>query len=112
MSRVSTIADDQSDRSRRSKRNSSSRVARNYAFISYSRSLDGGYVHDLAAHLNANAIPTWHDNELAHDERWPRAIPEKVDRCGAFIVVMTPEAEESRWVENEVAGSVPWSGGL
>jgi hypothetical protein len=74
-----------------------------HVFISYSHQSDTGYVQRLATHLTAAGIDVWFDKEIIHGDRWTRVIREKIDTCSAFVVVMTPDAEKSEWVEIEIA---------
>jgi hypothetical protein len=72
-----------------------------YVFISYS-SADRPYADKLAQHLKNNGISVWHDFEMAAGDRFDKVIKQQIDGCAAFIVVMTPEADQSRWVFSEV----------
>lgn len=71
-------------------------------FISYSRA-DRAYVEKLATFLEAAGIRCWYDHELAAGDRWGHVLRAEIDRCAAFMVVMTPAAEESKWVSRELA---------
>ncbi len=57
-------------------------------FISYSHRDGGSYVERLAEHLTAAGFAVWND---------------QVDTCGAFVVVMTPDAAQSERVEIDIA---------
>jgi hypothetical protein len=70
-------------------------------FISYARQ-DRPYVEQLADHLAAAGVPVWFDHELTAGQRWLEMIRSEIDRCAAFVVVMTPESEESDWVNREI----------
>ncbi|MEV4181497.1 TIR domain-containing protein [Streptosporangium canum] len=72
-----------------------------YAFISYSRR-DRRYVERLASHLKRAGVRTWFDDEIPIGDRFEKVIRSKIDACDAFVVVMTPDAEESRWVHREI----------
>ncbi|ACZ87903.1 toll/interleukin-1 receptor domain-containing protein [Streptosporangium roseum] len=72
-----------------------------YVFISYSRR-DHRYVERLASHLNHAGVRTWFDDEIPIGDRFEKVIRSKIDACAAFVVVMTPDAEESRWVHREI----------
>jgi hypothetical protein len=67
-----------------------------YLFVSYTRT-DRHYVVTLADHLREQGIDVWFDYEIASGDRWLRVIQEKIDGCAGFVVVMTPESEESEW---------------
>ena len=72
-----------------------------YVFISYSQH-ERSYVVQLARHLEAAGVPCWYDHELAAGDRWHRVIEERINGCAALVVVMTPEARDSDWVNNEI----------
>jgi DnaJ-class molecular chaperone len=74
-----------------------------HVFISYRHGVDDRYVDDLVTALTAAGIPVWHDKQIISGDRWERVIKQKIDSCVAFVVVMTPEAEDSDWVMREVA---------
>ncbi|MDX8028671.1 TIR domain-containing protein [Lentzea sp. BCCO 10_0856] len=72
-------------------------------FISYSRK-HRTYVRRLADHLvQVAGVEVWFDYELVTGERWDNVVRQKIDDCAALIVVMTPDAENSHWVAEEVA---------
>src|SRR5262249_21574416 len=73
-----------------------------HVFVSFSHRRDGGYTRRLAAFLAEAGIPVWFDQEIITGHRWASVIREHIDLCAAFIVIMTPEAEESDWVGREV----------
>ncbi len=72
-----------------------------YVFISHSRA-DRAYVEELAAHMESHGVKVWFDYRIGDGERWRDVIQRKVEDCAAMLVVMTPSAEDSRWVENEI----------
>jgi hypothetical protein len=72
-----------------------------HVFISYSRT-DQAYVDHLVEHLGDAGIPTWIDKTIDYGDRWHEVIEEKVDSCAAMVVVMTPAAKASTWVEREI----------
>lgn len=73
-----------------------------HAFLSYSREQQP-YARELAAYLRARGVGVWLDDELVSGDRWEQVIKERIDGCAAFVVVMTPDAEESAWVRRELA---------
>src|SRR5262249_8251474 len=73
-----------------------------HVFVSFSHRRDGGYTRRLAAFLADAGIPVWFDQEIITGHRWASVIREHIDSCAAFIVIMTPEAEESDWVGREI----------
>jgi hypothetical protein len=72
-----------------------------HVFLSYARE-DGAYVQRLRAYLHERGVETWVDSETDYGTRWTQVVREKIDSCAALIVVMTPEAERSEWVEREI----------
>ena len=73
----------------------------NHVFISYSRQ-DQDYVRQLEDELRRRGFDPWVDARIDFGDRWWRTIVRQIRSCAAFVVVMTPEAEESHWVEKEV----------
>jgi tetratricopeptide (TPR) repeat protein len=75
-----------------------------HVFVSYSRE-DQPYARELAGHLRRVGLAVWIDDDVDYGGRWERVICEQVDTCAALVVIMTPAAENSEWVRNEVARS-------
>lgn len=73
-----------------------------YAFVSYSREPDAHYVERLVSHLRSHQIESWHDAETTVGDIWSETLREKVYGSSAFVVVMTPEAGASEWVNKEI----------
>lgn len=71
-------------------------------FVSYSHA-DRTYVQQLVAHLARGGVSAWADGEIITGDRWTSIIRNQIDACAAMIVVMTPAAEESVWVEREIS---------
>ncbi|MEM9118809.1 MAG: GUN4 domain-containing protein [Cyanobacteria bacterium P01_F01_bin.56] len=72
-----------------------------FIFISYSRK-DQAYVSTLVQALTQRNLPVWLDNEINHGQAWNRVIREQLDQCQVFLLVMSPRAEQSPWVRNEM----------
>jgi hypothetical protein len=73
-----------------------------HVFISYSRS-DQDYVDRLFAHLERAGLNPWIDRSgIDYGTRWKQVVRDAVDGCSAFVVVMTPDAEDSEWVDREL----------
>jgi hypothetical protein len=70
-------------------------------FVSYSHE-DTAYVTRLVSHLRGCGLPLWFDGHLAWGSRFTREIRERLALALAVIVVMSPAAEESEWVEREI----------
>ncbi|MBB5874213.1 hypothetical protein F4553_007647 [Allocatelliglobosispora scoriae] len=73
-----------------------------HVFISYSHAHDGPYVEKLTAYLVSAGVPVWYDKEIISGTRWHEVIKEQIDTCSVLIVVMSPAAEESQWVNREL----------
>jgi hypothetical protein len=72
-----------------------------HVFISYSHDEAGPYVERLGAYLTEAGIPVWFDTEIITGHRWAHVIRDQIDTCAAFIVIMTPRADQSGWVNRE-----------
>jgi hypothetical protein len=72
-----------------------------YVFISYS-SADRAYVQRLADDLMGNGLVVWFDPQIGPGEHFAGVIQQKIDDCAAFVVVMSPAAMASKWVQREV----------
>ena len=74
-----------------------------YVFISYS-SKDREYASRLAELLKAEGFDVWIDNlSLRSGADWWKSIVTAIWRCDAFIVVLSKNADQSKWVQREVA---------
>lgn len=71
-----------------------------HVFISYAHT-DTEYARKLADHLISNGFDVWIDDRIDFGSRWVRSIFEALEACAAFIVIMTPKAYESEFVEKE-----------
>jgi DNA-binding response OmpR family regulator len=76
-----------------------------HVFISYSHK-DSEYTHQLAEEMEEHHIPVWIDDRIDYGTRWPRVIQEKVDTCGAFVLIMSDNARASDWVNNELTYAI------
>ncbi|GIM96172.1 toll/interleukin-1 receptor domain-containing protein [Paractinoplanes toevensis] len=75
---------------------------RGHVFVSYSRR-DVGYVDRLVDLLAKGGLPVWLDrHRLEVGDRWEHVVRDRVDDCTAMIVVMSPAAEASANVGNEL----------
>ncbi len=71
-----------------------------YIFISYSRK-DQDYAHRLATMLINSGFDVWLDAKIDYGDNWERTIFEAIDKCEVFIVLMSPDAYASDWVQRE-----------
>ena len=71
-------------------------------FISYSRR-DQEFVTRLASDLDAQVAGVWFDQATIQlGQKWHDEIMEGIQECKAFILVLSPDAMESRYVREEV----------
>lgn len=70
-------------------------------FISYSRK-DSDFVRKLAGDLEKAGYDVWWDvSDLRGGDDWPRVIPAAIESSDYIIVVLSPNAVISEWVEKE-----------
>ncbi|MBZ0284626.1 MAG: toll/interleukin-1 receptor domain-containing protein [Anaerolineae bacterium] len=73
-----------------------------HIFISYSKQ-DIDFTRYLRALLEAEGFTIWVDEaRLTPSSHWWKSIEANIEGCSAFVVVMTPESEDSDWVEREI----------
>jgi len=72
-----------------------------YFFVSYAHN-DAEYVARLADHLRGSGLPVWFDAELQWGSRFSQEIRRRIRGALGVIVVMSPAAEASEWVEREI----------
>jgi hypothetical protein len=71
-------------------------------FISYSRR-DQEFVTRFASDLNAQVAGVWFDQSAIQlGENWHEEIMDGIRECKAFILVLSPDAAESKYVREEV----------
>src|SRR5215510_750263 len=71
-------------------------------FISYSRR-DQEFVTRLASDLDTQVAGVWFDQSAIQlGEKWHDEIMEGIRECKAFILVLSPDAAESKYVREEV----------
>ncbi len=72
-----------------------------HVFISYSRR-DSAYARKLADHLLSLGFDVWIDDRIDYGDDWWRAINRAIKACEVVVVVMTPDSDQSRWVQREI----------
>ncbi len=73
-----------------------------HVFLSYS-TRDRSYAGKLAEKLRAEGFDVWIDNSrLRSSEDWWRSIVFAIDTCAAFVVLLTQESDQSKWVQREI----------
>src|SRR5215467_8530255 len=71
-------------------------------FISYSRR-DTEFVTRLASDLNAQVAGVWFDQSTIQlGQKWHDEIMDGINECKAFILVLSPDAAQSKYVLEEV----------
>ncbi|MAU01033.1 MAG: hypothetical protein CL608_28140 [Anaerolineaceae bacterium] len=71
-------------------------------FISHA-SQDAEFAQKLANDLRANGWQTWMaPDNIRPGEKWVEAINRGLSESGGFVLVLTPSAVESRWVQSEM----------
>ena len=74
----------------------------NDIFISYSRR-DQEFVTRLASDLNKQVAGVWFDQSaIQPGEKWHDEIMEGIQDCKAFVLVLSPDADKSKYVHEEV----------
>ena len=70
-------------------------------FISHAHQ-DADFAHRLAADLGKHGWRVWiAPDSIRPGEKWVQAINRGLDECGVFVLVLTPAAVQSRWVQDE-----------
>lgn len=72
-----------------------------HVFISYSKK-NYEYARKLTDHLIASGFDVWIDDRIDYGEDWWATIVNAIRACGALIVIMSPDSDESRWVQREI----------
>lgn len=77
-----------------------------HIFISYSRS-DVDFARYLRASLEAQGFSAWMDEkQLSAGMDWWGEIEASIDSCAAFLVIMSPNAKDSVFVQNEILRAI------
>ena len=75
-------------------------------FLSHATA-DADFAHQLAGDLRAEGWRVWIAPESIHPgEKWVEAIDRGLETSGVFVVVLTPAAVASRWVNTETDAAV------
>ncbi len=72
-----------------------------YIFISYSHT-DRNYAEKLSDALIKMGVEIWIDGRIDYGARWPHIIQDRLDGCTGIIIIMTPRAYRSDWVQSEL----------
>lgn len=79
-----------------------------HIFISYDH-YDNEYVTQLASALEQKGIAIWTDKKISYGKLWVQSIISAIKECSGMVVVMTPEAEQSQWVEREILLAIKYN---
>jgi serine/threonine protein kinase len=77
------------------------RAVPQHVFISYSRR-DKEYARQLAEYLRRGGFKVWIDDQIDYGDAWFREINEAIKSCAAFALLMSPDSEQSEWVQKEI----------
>jgi raffinose/stachyose/melibiose transport system substrate-binding protein len=72
-----------------------------HIFISYSRH-NQDYAQKLAEDIRKHGFDVWIDDRIDYGDRWFEAIEDAILGAAAFVILMSPSARESRWVQREI----------
>ncbi|MBZ0278143.1 MAG: toll/interleukin-1 receptor domain-containing protein [Anaerolineae bacterium] len=72
-----------------------------HIFISYSRA-DQAYARQFKAALADRNLPYWIDERIDPGDGWWDEIDNAIADCACLVVIMTPAAKASRWVQREI----------
>ncbi len=77
-------------------------------FISHTHQ-DAEFAQRLAVDLQAHDWPVWiAPDSIRPGEKWVEAINRGLEESGIFLLVLTPDAVNSRWVKSETNIAVQW----
>ena len=71
-------------------------------FISHAQN-DMALAHKVASVLKGSGFDVWDDTKLVPGQNWAEEIAQALRECEAMVVLLTPEALASRWVEAEIS---------
>jgi hypothetical protein len=72
-----------------------------HVFISYCRQ-DQAYMQRIRDALDARGLPCWIDDRIDPGDDWWDEIDRAIASCACAVVIMTPAAKASRWVQREI----------
>ena len=74
-----------------------------HVFISYSRDASSDYAKTLFHSLQERNISAWLDiKHINVGDKWPKEIRNAILASFAFVIIMSPGAEDSEWVNKEL----------
>ena len=72
-----------------------------HAFVSYSRA-DEAYADRFVRALRDRGANVWIDREMPGGEAWIPELERRISTARLLIVIMTPDANASKWVQREI----------
>lgn len=72
-----------------------------YIFVSYAHE-DSGRVFTEIKGFNENGYNVWYDEGISPGNEWTDEIAEALEKCGLFVVFITPASADSPNVQNEI----------
>jgi TIR domain-containing protein len=77
-------------------------VMQHHVFLSYSRK-DAAMMSRVCADLRAAELTVWTDEELTPGTpSWKRAIEQAIENAACVVVLLSPDAKDSQWIEREL----------
>ncbi|HEX2906689.1 MAG TPA: TIR domain-containing protein [Phototrophicaceae bacterium] len=70
-------------------------------FLSYSRKNKNSALR-LKKFLQSAGFSVWMDEEIPPSSDWWATIEQKIEECSAFVLVESPDAQESDWIKDEI----------
>lgn len=81
-------------------------------FISYARE-DTDTMQTLRDDLRSRGFEVWTDEALTHGSpSWKEAVEREIEDAECLVVVLSPDAKQSKWVEREIAYASEFRTGL
>ena len=72
------------------------------AFLSHAHE-NKRFARDLTAHLRGHGVPVWYsETNILGAQQWHDEIGVALERCDWFVLILSPEAVESKWVKREL----------
>jgi len=73
-----------------------------HVFLSYSRS-DAAMMHRVAEDLRREGFQIWNDEQLEPGtDSWKTAIQTALENSATVVVLLSPDAKKSEWIEREL----------
>ena len=73
-----------------------------FLFASYVHS-DKLHVYPIIDHLHKSGFNVWYDEGISPSEDWKKSIVDNIEKCSAFVVFITPNIVNSKYVRREIS---------